>query len=70
MDGMGVGIGEPPLFLASSVFFAIKDAISYAREDAGHKGWFPLSSPATCEKIRMSCKDDFTLQFDPMLLPY
>jgi len=67
------GIGEPPLFLASSVFFAIKDAISYARncsEDAGHKGWFPLSSPATCEKIRMSCKDDFTLQFDPMLLPY
>jgi xanthine dehydrogenase/oxidase len=25
------GIGEPPLFLASSVFFALRDAISYAR---------------------------------------
>ncbi|KAA0202623.1 hypothetical protein HAZT_HAZT007513 [Hyalella azteca] len=26
-------IGEPPLFLASSIFFAIKDAVAAARED-------------------------------------
>ena len=29
------GIGEPPLFLGSSVFFAIKDAISSVRRDNG-----------------------------------
>jgi xanthine dehydrogenase/oxidase len=47
--------GEPPLVLASSVFFAIKRAILSARADAGLLDWFELQSPATVEKIRMAC---------------
>lgn len=55
-------VGEPPLFLASSIFFAIKDAIRAAR--AQHtdntKELFRLDSPATPEKIRNACIDKFT----------
>merc|ERR1712025_727946 len=53
-------VGEPPLFLASSVFFAIKDAIQCARRD-GRKSAnnlsnkkehiFQLNAPATAERI-------------------
>ena len=53
-------IGEPPLFLGSSVFFAVKEAILSARADAGHHGNFQLDSPATPERIRMACEDQFT----------
>eukprot|EP00112_Aurelia_sp_Birch-Aquarium-sp1_P022397 Seg63.5 transcript_id=Seg63.5/GoldUCD/mRNA.D3Y31 product="Xanthine dehydrogenase" protein_id=Seg63.5/GoldUCD/D3Y31 len=53
-------VGEPPLFLAASVFFAIKDAIQYARTNAGHHGIFQLEAPATAERIRMACKDEIT----------
>ena len=53
-------VGEPPLFLAASVFFAIKDAIRYARKDAGHQGTFRLEAPSTAERIRMACKDEIT----------
>jgi xanthine dehydrogenase/oxidase len=56
------GIGEPPFGLASAVFFAIKDAIASARKDAGLSGMFHLDSPATAERIRMSCIDDITRQ--------
>lgn len=55
-------VGEPPFFLASAVFFAIKDAITAARADAGCSGWFPLDNPATPERIRMACTDEFTLR--------
>ena len=55
-------VGEPPLFLAASVFFAIKDAISSARRDRGVTGHFRLDTPATCERIRMACVDQFTEQ--------
>ncbi|XP_038073974.1 xanthine dehydrogenase/oxidase-like [Patiria miniata] len=58
-------IGEPPLFLAASVFFAIKDAIQSARDDAGVPGTLKLDSPATAERIRMACQDQFTKQFPP-----
>ncbi|KAL1122173.1 hypothetical protein AAG570_003578 [Ranatra chinensis] len=51
-------VGEPPLFLASSVFFAIREAIKSARIDAGLTGWFKLTSPATAAKIRMACEDE------------
>jgi len=58
------GIGEPPLFLSSSVFFGIKEAITSARVDAGlGSGYFRLDSPATAERIRMACADQFTAQF-------
>ena len=45
-------IGEPPLFLASSVFYAIKEAICAARKARGEEGYFALQSPATPERIR------------------
>ncbi|CAH8353203.1 unnamed protein product [Eruca vesicaria subsp. sativa] len=57
-------VGEPPFFLASSVFFAIKDAIKAAREEMGlGSKWFPLDTPATPERIRMACFDEFTSPF-------
>ncbi|KAJ8045585.1 Xanthine dehydrogenase/oxidase [Holothuria leucospilota] len=52
-------VGEPPLFLAASVFFAIRDAISSARADAGLTGDFRLDSPACAERIRLACEDEF-----------
>lgn len=54
-------VGEPPLFLGSVVYFAIRDAISAARKDAGITEFFRLDTPATPEQIRMACVDDFTL---------
>ena len=56
------GVGEPALFLAASVFFAIKEAIASARTERGVSGRFLLDSPATCERIRMACSDQFTKQ--------
>ncbi|XP_071457326.1 xanthine dehydrogenase/oxidase [Marmota flaviventris] len=56
-------VGEPPLFLAASIFFAIKDAIRAARAqraDYSTKQLFQLDSPATPEKIRNACVDQFT----------
>lgn len=53
-------VGEPPLFLAASVFFAIKEAIVSARKDRGEEGIFLMDSPATCERIRLACSDQFT----------
>uniref|UniRef100_A0A667FXE4 FAD-binding PCMH-type domain-containing protein n=1 Tax=Lynx canadensis TaxID=61383 RepID=A0A667FXE4_LYNCA len=56
-------VGEPPLFLAASIFFAIKDAIHAARAgnpDCKTKKLFQLNSPATPEKIRNACVDQFT----------
>jgi xanthine dehydrogenase/oxidase len=50
-------IGEPPLFLACSVFFAIKNALYSARKGEGEDKFFNLYSPATPEKIRMACID-------------
>ncbi|XP_038045060.1 xanthine dehydrogenase/oxidase-like [Patiria miniata] len=59
-------VGEPPLFLAASIFFAIKDAVQSAREDAGIPRAFRLDSPATAERIRMACQDQFTKQVPPL----
>ncbi|XP_043934178.1 aldehyde oxidase 3-like [Protopterus annectens] len=56
------GLGEPVLFLGCSVFYAIMDAIAAARKDSGITGHFTLYSPATCERIRMACVDQFTQQ--------
>ncbi|KAG0086893.1 hypothetical protein BGZ92_007779 [Podila epicladia] len=51
------GVGEPPLFLGSSVYFAIRHALWYARQENGHPGSFSLSLPATPERIRMAVGD-------------
>ena len=41
-------VGEPPLLLPFSVFFAIRDAVSAA---GGHRADPPLRAPATAEAI-------------------
>lgn len=53
-------IGEPPLFLASSVYFAIKEAILAARQEENLDPNFYLQSPATSARIRMACQDGIT----------
>ncbi|KAJ8673550.1 hypothetical protein QAD02_004812 [Eretmocerus hayati] len=53
-------VGEPPLFLASSIFFAIREAIKASREDMNIHGYFRLDSPATSARIRMACVDPLT----------
>lgn len=52
------GVGEPPLFMGSSVFFAIRDALKAARAQYGVSEVLSLQSPATPERIRVSCADD------------
>ncbi|XP_055613911.1 xanthine dehydrogenase [Uranotaenia lowii] len=56
-------VGEPPLFLASSVFFAIREAISAARKEENASDDFNLVSPATSARIRLACQDRITLKF-------
>ena len=51
------GVGEPPLFMGSAVFFAIRDALKAAREQYGETEVLNLQSPATPERIRVSCAD-------------
>ncbi|PWN47782.1 putative xanthine dehydrogenase [Violaceomyces palustris] len=53
------GVGEPPLFLGSSVFFALRDAIKSARRQnrLEEEEVFVLDSPATAERIRTACED-------------
>jgi xanthine dehydrogenase/oxidase len=51
------GVGEPPLFMGSAVFFAIRDALKAARKQWGEESVLNLYSPATVERIRVSCAD-------------
>ncbi|KAF2768208.1 xanthine dehydrogenase [Teratosphaeria nubilosa] len=51
------GVGEPPLFMGSAVFFAIREALKAARAQWGEEGVLSLRSPATVERIRVSCAD-------------
>jgi xanthine dehydrogenase large subunit len=41
-------VGEPPLLLPFSVFYAIRDAVSAV---GNHRVDPPLSAPATCEAV-------------------
>lgn len=50
-------VGEPPLFLASSIFFAIKNAIADARKEEHLVAHFNLVSPASAARIRVACSD-------------
>jgi xanthine dehydrogenase/oxidase len=54
------GIGEPSLLLAASVFFALKQACVAYRQQQGFSEYFTLNSPATVERLRMACADEFT----------
>ncbi|KAI1099654.1 xanthine dehydrogenase [Jackrogersella minutella] len=53
------GIGEPPLFLGSTVFFALREAVKAAREMNGVKEPLFLNAPATPEKLRLAVGDEF-----------
>jgi xanthine dehydrogenase large subunit len=46
-------VGEPPLMLALSAYFALRDAVSAS---AGHTARVDLTAPATPEKILMACE--------------
>ncbi|MFO1218926.1 MAG: xanthine dehydrogenase molybdopterin binding subunit [Burkholderiaceae bacterium] len=46
-------VGEPPLMLALSAFFALKDAVSAS---AGHAVPVQLDAPATPERIALACE--------------
>ncbi|XP_067326697.1 aldehyde oxidase 3-like [Anolis sagrei] len=54
------GMGEAGVFLGSSVFFAIRDAVAAARKERGLNRNFTLNSPLNVERIRMACADRFT----------
>lgn len=66
-------VGEPPFFMASSVFFACRDAILHARKENGSielrekeeskDFYYNLDLPATSERIRMGCIDDICNRF-------
>uniref|UniRef100_A0A8C0W0X1 aldehyde oxidase n=1 Tax=Castor canadensis TaxID=51338 RepID=A0A8C0W0X1_CASCN len=54
------GLGESGMFLGSSVFFAITDAVAAARRERKVAEDFTVKSPATPERVRMACADRFT----------
>lgn len=57
------GVGEPPLLLALSTFFAVRDAIKAARQESGASCDFRLDSPALPQNIRMACADHISNKF-------
>ncbi|GAA4902411.1 xanthine dehydrogenase/oxidase [Stackebrandtia albiflava] len=48
-------VGEPPLVLANSVFFAVKAAIRASRAERGLPELFRLDAPATVQEVRRAC---------------
>ncbi|KAI1205778.1 xanthine dehydrogenase [Annulohypoxylon truncatum] len=53
------GVGEPPLFLGSTVFFALREAVKAAREMNSVKEPLVLNAPGTPEKLRLAIGDEF-----------
>ncbi|KAF4449494.1 putative xanthine dehydrogenase [Fusarium austroafricanum] len=52
------GTGEPPLFLGSTVFFALREAVKAAREANNVTEPLVLNAPSTAEKLRLAVADD------------
>ena len=50
-------VGEPPFLLGNSVYFAVKDAIYFARRELGSDTdeVFNLDLPCTPERVRIAC---------------
>uniref|UniRef100_A0A670YA53 Aldehyde oxidase 1 n=1 Tax=Pseudonaja textilis TaxID=8673 RepID=A0A670YA53_PSETE len=61
------GLGESGVFLGSSIFFAIRDAVGTARKERGLNSVFTLDSPLNVERIRMACADYFTEMVCPVI---
>jgi len=55
-------VGEPPFFLASSVVFALMDAVNACRAERGLPLQAPSWTPLTCERIRMLCAGDTCME--------
>jgi xanthine dehydrogenase/oxidase len=54
-------IGEPPFYLGTCVFYAIKDAIrSVRKEGEAKEEYFEMRMPATSERIRLYCNDELS----------
>jgi xanthine dehydrogenase/oxidase len=51
-------IGEPPLVLSVTAFFAVKAAVRASRLERGLDGLFRLDSPATVQEVRRACEID------------
>ena len=49
-------VGEPPLVLATSVFFAVKSAVRASRLERGLPGLFRMDAPATVQEVRRACE--------------
>lgn len=49
-------VGEPPLVLANTVFFAVKAAIRASRLERGLSGLFRFDAPATVQEVRRACE--------------
>jgi xanthine dehydrogenase/oxidase len=62
-------IGEPPFFLGSSVYYAIKDAVASTRKAfEGKETYFELRMPATSERIRLHANDEFSIKAKTAML--
>ena len=58
-------VGEPPLCMATTVYFAVKHAILDSRVERGKPGWFRLDMPCTVQRVREACAvkaDDLRLE--------
>jgi len=53
-------IGEPPLVLSVTAFFAIKAAVRASRLERGLSGLFKLDAPATVQEVRNACQIEVT----------
>jgi xanthine dehydrogenase/oxidase len=49
-------VGEPPLVLANSVFFAVKAAVRASRVERGLSGLFRMDAPATVQEVSQACE--------------
>lgn len=64
-------VGEPPLLLAASIFYALKQAVSSVRQEqgvtdmSGPNAVFRMDSPATAERLRLACQDSITQKIKP-----
>ena len=48
--------GEPPFFLGTSVFWALKDAVkAYRAQERDNHDWFRLDLPASAERLALAC---------------
>ena len=49
-------VGEPPLVLANSVYFAVKYAVRASRLERKLSGLFQMNAPATVQEVRRACE--------------